>query len=54
MLVHALNNAAVVFLTPSSANEAEPTLSPFVVGPVSMAVLAAGFALILLPRTNQR
>ncbi len=53
MLVHALNNASVVILTPST-NEEMPTWPAFLVGPVALAILATGFALIFLPRSKQR
>jgi hypothetical protein len=54
MLVHALNNASVVVLTPSTADEAAPRFSPLLAAPVGLAILATGFALILLPRRGQR
>jgi sodium transport system permease protein len=53
MLVHALNNASVVVLTGPAVSEHESSWSlPF--AGAGLALLAAGFALLLPPRGSQR
>jgi sodium transport system permease protein len=53
MLVHALNTASVVLLTGPAAND-EKSMWSFTFAGTGLALLAAGFALLLPPRGSQR